>query len=84
MDIRSEDSTDRAVPLTDQTDTDMGGNNSLLHPLIIEATGKIATGATTPQLRKQNRLHRQEALLQQPISSQWQRHQGNTFLNEDH
>ena len=40
MDIRSKDSTDRAVPLTDQTDTDMGGNNSLLHPLIIEAKAK--------------------------------------------
>ncbi len=84
MDISTEDSTDWAVPLTDQTDTDTGGNNSLLHPPIIGATGKIATGATTLQLRKQNRLHRQETLLQQPVSSQWQRHQGSTFLDEDY
>ena len=77
MDIsNTKDSTDRAVPLTDQTDTDTGGNNSLLHSPIIEATGKIATGATTLQLRKQNRFHRQETLLKQPVSSQWQRHQG--------
>jgi hypothetical protein len=69
--ISTEDSTDRAVPLTDRTDTDTGGNNSLLHPPIIEATGKIATGATTLQLRKQNRLHHQETLLQQPVSFQW-------------
>ena len=74
MDISTKDSTDRAVPLTDRTDTDTGGNNSLLHPPIIKATGRIATGATTPQLGKQNRLHRQKMLLQQPISSQWQRH----------
>ena len=84
MDISTEDSTDRAVPLTDRTDMDTGGNSSLLHPPIIEATGKIATGATTPQLHKQNRLHHQETLLQQPISSHWQRHQGNTFLDEEH
>ena len=42
----------------------------LLCPPIIKATGKIATGATTPKLCKQNKLHRTEALLQQPIVSQ--------------
>ena len=71
INISTEDSTDQAVPLTDRTDTDIGGNNSLLHPPIIEAMCKIATGATTSQLPKQNRLHHQEMLLQQPVSSQW-------------
>jgi hypothetical protein len=84
MDIsNTEDSTDWAVTLTDQTDTDTRDNNSLLHPPIIEATGEIATGATKSQLRKQNKLHRQETLLKQPVSSQWQQHQGSTFLDKD-
>jgi len=44
----------------------------------------IATGATTPQLWKQNKLHRQETLLTQPVTSQWQWHQGSTLLDDDH
>ncbi len=83
MDISNTKDSTEAVPLTDQPDTDTRDNNSLLHPPIIKATGKIATGATTSQLRKQNKLHRQETLLKQPVSSQWQRHQGSTFLDED-
>ncbi len=43
----------------------------LLCPPIIKTTGKIATGATTNKLQKQNKLHRMETLLQQPILSQW-------------
>ncbi len=50
--------------------TDKWDGHILLRPLIIKATGKIATGVTTPKLRKQNKLHRTEALLQQPIVSQ--------------
>ena len=64
----------------------MGDNDEhiLLRPPTIEATGKIATGATTPLLRKQNKIRRNEKLLKQPSSSQWQRHHGSTFLPEDH
>ena len=41
---------------------------------IIEATGKIATGATTPMLQKQNKIHHNKRPLEQPAASQWQRH----------
>ena len=85
MDISvTEVSTDKAA--TSKPTTIMGDSDEhiLLRPPIIEATGKIATGATTPLLRKQNKIDRKENLLKQPISSQWQRHRGSTFLPEDH
>ncbi len=44
----------------------------------------IATGTTTPQLRKQNKLHRTNTLLHQPHTSQWQVHNSSTLLTEDH
>ncbi len=50
----------------------------LLRPPIIKTTGKIATGATTSKLRKQNKLHRMNCLLQQPLVLQWERHNGAT------
>jgi hypothetical protein len=56
----------------------------LLCPPVIEATGSIATGATTSALRKQNKVPRINTLLSQPTSSQWTVHHGNTILSEEH
>ncbi len=56
----------------------------LLCPPIIEATRKIVTGATTSKLRKQNKLHRMNRLLRQPLVLQWERHNGATILPGDH
>ena len=85
MDISTTDSTiDPGDNTPHQARTGNTDNNNLLCPPIINATGAIATGATTPQLRKQNKLHRQETLLTQPVTSQWQRHQGSTLLDDDH
>ena len=60
------------------------GGQPLLHPPIINATGKIATGATTKQLRKQNKLTRNDILRGQPINGQWQQHEGDTALDPAH
>lgn len=85
MDISSTESTrDPGEHKQDQINIDNTRDNNLLRPPIIHATGKIATGATTPQLRKQNKLHRQETLLTQPVTSQWHRHQGSTLVDDDH
>jgi len=85
MDISSTESTrDLGEHKPDQIDIDNTKDNNLLHPPIINATGEIATGATMPQLQKQNKLHRQETLLTQPVTFQWHRHQGSTLLDDDH
>jgi hypothetical protein len=57
---------------------------NLLSPPKIVATGNIATGAKTDTLCKQNRRHRDKALAQQPVVSQWIIHQGNMILLKDH
>ncbi len=62
----------------------IGEEHILLRPPVIEATGNIATGATTPPLRKQNKFHRTNTLLYQQKSSQWTVHNGQTLLPEDH
>jgi hypothetical protein len=46
--------------------------------------GVIATGATTTILRKQNKAHHKEKLLQQPVTTQWIAHNGATILPPDH
>jgi hypothetical protein len=56
----------------------------LLLPPIIVATDSLATGATTEVLRKQNKHHRNEALLGQPMGTQWTIHQGRTILPHNH
>ena len=53
-------------------------------PPIINATGQIATGATTHILQKQNKLHRNELLRAQPVKTQWEQHRGETLLPEEH
>jgi hypothetical protein len=84
MDISSSDNSaatgcvDARIFETDKTE------HTLLHPPIIETTGRIATGATTPALRKQNKAQRNNILLSQPASSQWTLHHGKTLLPEDH
>jgi hypothetical protein len=92
MDISSRESedkqrTDRRVksaPLEPAFHTRNNGEEHILLRLpVIEATGMIATGATTPQLRKQNKLHRTNTLLHQPHTLQWQVHKGSTLLTED-
>ena len=60
------------------------GEHALLDPPIINTTGKIATGATTTQLRKQNKLLRNNILREQPINCQWTRHEGDTTLDAAH
>ncbi len=62
----------------------IGEEHILLRPPVIKATGNIAMGATTPQLRKQNKFHRTNTLLYQQKSSQWTVHNGQTLLPEDH
>jgi hypothetical protein len=57
---------------------------NLLSPPIIVATGNIATLATTDTLCKQNRCHRDKALAQQLVVSQWIIHRGDTILPKDH
>ena len=61
-----------------------GMPHHLLLPPVIEATGSITTGATTNILRKQNKHHRTEAILWQPVATQWITHQGNNILPRDH
>jgi hypothetical protein len=56
----------------------------LLLPPVIEATGLLATGATTEVLRKQNKHQRIMALLRQPVASQWTIHKGNNILPTNH
>jgi len=61
MDISTTDRTrDPGDNKPHQAGTGDSDNNNLLRPPLINATGEIATGATTPQLRKQNKLHRQK------------------------
>ena len=64
--------------------TQKRGAHELLDPPIINETRKIATGATTKQLRKQNKHFRNETLREQPIHGQWTRHVGDTALDDTH
>ncbi len=73
------ESTNEAVPQDDES-----RGHTLLDPPIINTTGKIATGATTKQLRKQNKLLRNATLREQLVSGQWVRHEGETFLDTAH
>ncbi len=58
--------------------------HTLLSPPIIETTGMIAAGATTPALQKQNKAQRSTTLLGQPASTQWTVYNGKTLLPEEH
>ena len=75
----SVESTTAAVPQEEE-----GGGYTLLDPPIINTTGKIATRATTKQLRKQNKLLHNATLREQPINGQWVRHEGKTFFGKEH
>ena len=86
MDISSSDES-TAMGGVDASILDTNGRetmHTLLRPPIIEATGKIATGATTPPRRKQNKAQRSTTLLYQPASSQWTVHNGKTLLPMEH
>ena len=78
MDI-SMKSTNEAVPQDEES-----WGQTLLDPPIINTTGKIATGATTKQLRKQNKLLRNATLREQPVNRQWVQHEGETLLDKAH
>ena len=88
MDISTDDSRDMAESDRQRseqiTGDNRGDNHILLRPPIIEATGKIATGATTPMLRKQNKIHRNKRLLEQPVASQWHLHAEDTLLPQEY
>ena len=88
MEISTDDSTDVAAADNKRSEQNTGdnggGNHILLRPPFIEATGKIATGGTTPMLQKQNKIHRNKRLLEQPVASQWQHHTGDTLLLREH
>ena len=56
----------------------------LLRPPIIETTRRIATGATTPALQKQNKAHWINTLLSQSASLKWTVHNDHTLLPEEH
>jgi hypothetical protein len=82
MDISSSDNsttTARGVHIPEPG----GTTPNLLCPLVITATGRIATGATTPA-RKQNKALRTNTLLAQPLGTQWTVHTGKTLLSEGH
>ena len=82
MDISSDESAaDQPAEGGLETDT---MEHILLRPPMIEAMGGIATGASTPALRKQNKAHWISTLLSQPTGSQWTVHSGHTFLPEKH
>jgi hypothetical protein len=80
----SDDSTNGTAPRATTGVKEVWEGRILLRPPIINATGKIATGATTKMLRKQNKLNRNAMLIEQPVTSQWQRHSGATFLPDCH
>jgi len=80
MDISVESTTEAAKQPKEQGDHAL----CLLDPPIINTTGKIATGATTTKLRKQNKLLRNDILRTQLINCQWTRHEGDTTLDEAH
>ena len=88
MDISTNDSRDMGAANQQRSDKITGDNGGddhiLLRPPIIEATGKLATGATTPMLRKQNKIHRNKKLSEQPVASQWQLHTGATLIPQEH
>jgi hypothetical protein len=73
------------LALTTTTKT-IGGKagHKLLLPPIIESTRSIAMEETTKILRKQNKIHRNEALLHQAIKTQWITHHSKTLLQSDH
>ena len=81
MDISTEGSAAATEPRTQAKGIKA---HELLLPPTINATGDIATGATTELLRKQNKQQRTEALLHQPIKTQWEQHRGETLLPGDH
>ena len=58
--------------------------HELLQPPVIKTTGKIATWATTKELRKQNKQLRNNILREQRINGQWTTHTGCTTLNANH
>ena len=58
--------------------------HELLQPPVINATGEIATGATTKVLRKQNKQLRNNILQEQRINGQWTTHTGCTTINTNH
>jgi hypothetical protein len=77
---QSGSNSNKTAPKGSTPSTDEWNGHVLLRPPIIKATRKFATGATTAKLHKQNILHCMEALLQQPIVSQWEQHSGATIL----
>jgi hypothetical protein len=86
MDI-SDSSSDNEYPPAPTTTMSMirdQAAHKLLRPPILKAMGVIATGATTTILRKQNKAHHNEKLLQQPVTTQWIAHNGATILPPDH
>jgi hypothetical protein len=64
--------------------TSAGNRHTLLCPLIINATGNIATGATIPMLCKQNKLQSNDVLLEQPVISQRLWHTKAMLLTTNH
>ena len=84
MDISSSDDSTATVCVDERILETDDTKHTLLRPPIIETTGRIATGATTPALRKQNKAQRSTTLLCQPATSQWTVHNGKTLLPEEH
>jgi hypothetical protein len=85
MDISNSSSNDKYTPApTTTTLMREQSTHKLLCPPIIESMGVITTGATTMILCKQNKAHRNEKLLQQPVTTQWIMHKGTTILPLDH
>ncbi len=74
----------RTAPTGPPTFTTNGDKHILLCPPVIKTTWMIAMGATSPQLHKQNKIHWTNTLLNQPISLQWEVHNGATILPTDH
>ncbi len=58
--------------------------NKLLLPPIIEKMGKGTTGATPHILCKQNKIHRNKALANQAIATQWITNNGKILMQTNH
>jgi hypothetical protein len=71
MDISDSSSNDEYPLAHTTTTTTIRGQapHKILRPPIIESTGVIATGVTTRILHKKNKAHRNEKLLQQPVTT---------------
>jgi hypothetical protein len=85
MEISSSNSDDTPVPTNKSNDArNYNDRTTLLLPPVIIATGKIATGAMSNLLQKQNTCQQREKLINQGLTTQWHTHKGSFFISTNH